>query len=142
LISNSIAAQVAGALLMAVIVRLVPAFAGVIGSAIAYLLVTAELFWGHSTAGFVVATLAFGALWSITMSMFLPMLIRLDPSRRAALAPPGVTLLGCSTGPIAAGLFATDTDIGAALITCAVMFALAAVFTVLAFKTRITEPAS
>jgi hypothetical protein len=136
-IAASLGAQVIGALAIAAIIRRVPAFAGVAGVALTYLLVTAALAWGHSGTAFVLTTLVFGALWTITMSLLLPMMLKLDPTRRAALLLPGTILLGSSAGPFVAGMFATDSDIGPALMTCTVMFALSVVCTWIAYRTKI-----
>ena len=136
-IAASLGAQVIGALGIAAIIRRVPPFAGVAGVALIYLLVTAALAWGHSGTSFVLTTLVFGALWTITMSLLLPLMLKLDPTRRAALLLPGTILLGSSAGPFVAGMFATDSDIGPALLTCAVLFALSALCTGLAYRTRI-----
>ena len=136
-IAASLGAQVIGALAIAAIIRRVPAFAGVAGVALTYLLVTAALAWGHSGTAFVLTTLVFGALWTITMSLLLPMMLKLDPTRRAALLLPGTILLGSSAGPFVAGMFATDKDIGPALMTCTVMFALSVVCTWIAYRTKI-----
>ena len=136
-IAASLGAQVIGALAIAAIIRRVPAFAGVAGVALTYLLVTAALAWGHSGTAFVLTTLVFGALWTITMSLLLPLMLKLDPTRRAALLLPGTILLGSSAGPFVAGMFATDSDIGPALMTCTVMFALSVVCTWIAYRTKI-----
>lgn len=136
-IAASLGAQVIGALAIAAIIRRVPPFAGVAGVALTYLLVTAALAWGHSGTAFVLTTLVFGALWTITMSLLLPLMLKLDPTRRAALLLPGTILLGSSAGPFVAGMFATDSDIGPALMTCTVMFALSVVCTWFAYRTKI-----
>jgi DHA1 family inner membrane transport protein len=141
-IAASLGAQVIGALGIATIIRRVPPFAGVAGVALIYLLVTAALALGHSSTTFVLTTLVFGALWTITMSLLLPLMLKLDPTRRAALLLPGTILLGSSAGPFVAGMFATDSDIGPALLTCTVMFALSAVCTGLAYRTRIRPVAA
>jgi DHA1 family inner membrane transport protein len=137
-IAASLGAQVIGALAIAAIIRRVPPFAGVAGVALTYLLVTAALAWGHSGTAFVLTTLVFGALWTITMSLLLPLMLKLDPTRRAALLLPGTILLGSSAGPFVAGMFATDSDIGPALMTCTVMFALSVVCTWIAYRTKIS----
>jgi DHA1 family inner membrane transport protein len=136
-IAASLGAQVIGALAIAAIIRRVPPFAGVAGVALTYLIVTAALAWGHSGTAFVLTTLVFGALWTMTMSLLLPLMLKLDPTRRAALLLPGTVLLGSSAGPFVAGIFATDSDIGPALMTCAVMFALSAGCTWAAYRAKI-----
>jgi MFS transporter, DHA1 family, inner membrane transport protein len=136
-IAASLGAQVIGALAIAAIIRRVPPFVGVAVVALTYLLVTAALAWGHSGTAFVLTTLVFGALWTITMSLLLPLMLKLDPTRRAALLLPGTILLGSSAGPFVAGMFATDSDIGPALMTCTVMFALSVVCTWFAYRTKI-----
>jgi MFS transporter, DHA1 family, inner membrane transport protein len=137
-IAASLGAQVLGALTLAVIIRAVPPFIGVAAVALTYLIVTAVLTWGHSTTGFVVVTLVFGALWTITMSLLLPLMLKLDPTRRAALLLPGTILLGSSAGPFVAGMFASDSSIGPALVACAVMFALSACFTGIAYRFKVS----
>ncbi len=137
-IAASLCAQVIGALAISAIIRRVPPFAGVAGVALTYLLVTVALATGHSGTAFVLTTLVFGALWTITMSLLLPLMLKLDPTRRAALLLPGTILLGSSAGPFVAGMFATENDIGPALMTCTAMFALSVVCTWFAYRTKIS----
>ena len=134
-IAASLGAQVVGALAIAAVIRLVPPFLGTALVALAYLLLTAIFGWSHNVIGFVSAALAFGVLWSIGMSLLLPMMLRLDPTRRAAMFLPAVIMFGSGSGPSIAGSFASDTDITPALIVCAVMFTAAAGLTALAALT-------
>lgn len=131
-IAASLGAQVVGALAIAAVIRLVPPFLGTVLVALAYLLLTAVFGWSHNVAGFVIAALAFGVLWSIGMSLLLPMMLRLDPTRRAAMFLPAVIMFGSGSGPFIAGTFASDTDITPALIACAAMFTACAGLTALA----------
>ncbi len=131
-IAASLGAQVVGALAIAAVIRLVSPFLGAALAALAYVFLTIVFGWSHNVAVFVVATLTFGVLWSIGMSLLLPMMLRLDPTRRAALYLPAVIMFGCSSGPFIAGSFASDTDIAPALVACAVMFVASAGMTALA----------
>ena len=126
-IAASLGTQVIGALLIASTITLVAPSIGVIAMALLYMIVIGVLAWGHSSTAFVVVILLFGALWTVTMSLLLPFMIKLDPTRRAAMLLPGAILLGSSAGPAIAGTVATDTNIGPALLACAAMFALATV---------------
>jgi hypothetical protein len=125
-IAASLGAQVVGAAIMVAVDRWVKPVSGLLAVAAAFLGVTAAFAWLPSQAAFVVATLAFGLLWTFALALALPLLIAADPTRRAPMYGPAATLLGSSLGPLAAGAFATDADIRPALAAAAILFILAA----------------
>jgi predicted MFS family arabinose efflux permease len=135
-IAASLGAQVIGAMIMVAVDRWVKPVAGLLAVAVAFLGVTAAFAWLPSQAAFVAATLAFGLLWTFAMVLALPLLLAADPSRRAAMYGPASILLGSSLGPLAAGTFATDTNIRPALVVAAALFVLAAIAVAVSARTR------
>lgn len=65
-----------------------------------------------SQTTFVLAAMAFGFLWIFLMPFQTQFLIRIDPSRRAAMQIGTAQLLGCAFGPLVASLLVTDDSIG------------------------------
>ncbi|MDR3507439.1 MAG: hypothetical protein P4L64_06035 [Caulobacteraceae bacterium] len=135
-IAASLGAQVVGATAIVALDRWVKPVSGLLVTAAAFLAVTAVFAWPSSQAAFVAATVAFGLLWTVALSLGLPLLIAADPTRRAPMYGPAATLLGASLGPLAAGAFATDTNMKPALATAAALFVLAALATAVSARTR------
>ncbi|MGA0599369.1 hypothetical protein ACO2Q3_01545 [Caulobacter sp. KR2-114] len=135
-IAASLGAQVVGAMIIVAADRWVRPVAGLLATAAAFLAVTAAFAWPSSQAAFVVATVAFGLLWTAALALGMPLLIAADPTRRAPMYGPAATLLGSSLGPLAAGAFATDSNMKPALATAAVLFVLGAAATAVSAGTR------
>ncbi|MBV8683785.1 MAG: hypothetical protein JO111_13000 [Caulobacteraceae bacterium] len=121
-IAASLAMQVGGAVFMVAVGPKAPPGRTYIGVAAGYLLVLALMAWAHSGAAFMVAALMLGFLWNIALSISTPLLIQIDPTRRAAMLAAGAQLLGGSAGPMLTGLFATDTNVRPVLAPAAVIF--------------------
>lgn len=64
---------------------------------------------------FMAAVAAFGFLWLFVLPFHTVLLIRIDPSRRAAMQLGAAQLLGSSAGPLAASLLVGDTDAAGAM---------------------------
>lgn len=137
-IAGSLAAQVVGALVVVAMDRWFKPVAGLLCVAAAFIGVTIVLALVRSEAAFVAATLLFGALWTFAWVLALPLVLAADPTRRAAMYGPAAGLLGCSAGPLLAGMVATDTNIAPALAMSATFFACAAVAVVVSASTRKT----
>jgi len=58
-----------------------------------------------------------------SMPFLVPLLIRVDPSRRSALLIAGAQLLGGATGPVLMGALATATNVTPVLWLSAALFA-------------------
>jgi predicted MFS family arabinose efflux permease len=135
-IAASLGAQVVGATAIVALDRWVKSVSGLLLTTAAFLAVTAAFAWPSSQVAFVAATVAFGLFWTIALALGLPLLIAADPTRRAAMYGPAATLLGSSLGPLAAGAFATNTNMKPALATAAALFVLSAVATAVSAQTR------
>jgi hypothetical protein len=60
-----------------------------------------------------------GFIWTVGLTFFVPLLIRVDPTRRGAMLLPGAELLGGSAGPQITGWFATETRLTPVLVSAA-----------------------
>jgi hypothetical protein len=121
-IAASLAAQVAGAGLVGWIgPRISPPF-GLAVVGLALIACVGALAFDRHVASYVSGTLAVGFLWPCAMVMFVPLLIRLDPTRRAAMLLPGVQLLGSGAGPVVTGAFARSAELSPVLAAAAALF--------------------
>ena len=87
-------------------------------------LILATLWSGPGRGLFVACVAAFGFLWLYAMPFQALLLIRLDPTRRAAMQLGAVQLLGGSAGPLAASLVVGEGPVKRALILSAACLAL------------------
>lgn len=85
---------------------------------------------------FVGAILVFGFLWTMSLPLFLPLLIGVDPTRRSAMLLAGAQLLGGSAGPLLTGLLVTGPDLQPVLGYGAALFVASAAFVGLAWAAR------
>jgi hypothetical protein len=121
-IAASLAMQVGGAaFVVALGPRLTPG-RGLIFVGLGYLAVTGALAATTSGAAFMAAVLFLGFLWNVGLSLTVPLLIAVDPTRRAAMLTAGAQLLGGSAGPQITGLFATDANVRPVLVAAAALF--------------------
>jgi DHA1 family inner membrane transport protein len=82
--------------------------------------------WSEPGRGlFVACVAAFGFLWLFALPFQTLLLIRIDPTRRAAMQLGAAQLLGSSAGPLAASLVVGDGEVRRALILSAVCLAAA-----------------
>ncbi|QUD90244.1 hypothetical protein [Phenylobacterium montanum] len=135
-IAASLAVQVIGAALMVGIGHRIKPVAGLMTTAIAFLVVITAFAWLPSQGVFLAATMALGLIWVVALVLALPLLLAADPARHAPMYSPAAALLGSSLGPFVAGAFATERNIGPALIATAVLFTLAAVAVVVSAVSR------
>ncbi len=135
-IALSLAAQVVGAVIVVAGHRWLKPVSGLIGVAAAFIAVTAVFAWSTSQAAFFAATLVFGLLWTFALALGMPLLLAADPTRRATLYGPAITLLGASAGPLVAGAFSSDTDLTPALVIATCLFVLSAVAVAISAATR------
>ena len=121
-IAASLAMQVGGAVFMVVVGHRAPAGRSYIAVAAGYLVVVGMIAWLHGGAAFMAAALMLGFLWNIALSLSTPLLIQIDPTRRAAMLAAGAQLLGGSAGPMLTGMFATDANVRPVLAPAALLF--------------------
>ena len=88
-------------------------------------LILAVLWSGPGRLAFVACVAAFGFLWLFALPFQTLLLIRIDPTRRAAMQLGAAQLLGSSAGPLAASLVVGDGPVRRALILSAICLALA-----------------
>jgi len=122
-VAENLAAQILGAALCVMFAsRLASDARRVLSvSAVAFLLAMA-LVWTQAGSGpFLVTTFVHGFIWNVGLTLFTPLLIQLDPTRRGALLLPGALLLGGSAGPLITGWYATDTHLAPVLVTAAAL---------------------
>lgn len=135
-IAASLAMQVGGAVFMIALGPKAPPGRSYIAVAAGYLVVVAMMAWAHGGAAFMAAALLLGFLWNVGLSLSTPLLIQVDPTRRAAMLTAGAQLLGGSAGPILTGFFASETNVAPVLPAAAVLFAATMLFTALAIVPR------
>lgn len=99
--------------------------------------ILAVLWSGPGRGLFVACVAAFGFLWLFSLPFQTLLLIRLDPTRRAAMQLGAAQLLGSSAGPLAASLVVGDGEVRRALALSAVCLAAAlALISLLASRAR------
>lgn len=104
--------------------------------------ILAVLWSGPGRGLFVACVAAFGFLWLFALPFQTLLLIRLDPTRRAAMQLGAAQLLGSSAGPLAASLVVGDGEVRRALALSAICLAAAlALISLLASRAR-ASPAS
>jgi hypothetical protein len=121
-IAASLAMQVAGAVFMVAVGPKAPPGRSYIAVAGGFLVVVALIAWTRGGVAFFAAALLLGFLWNIALSLSTPLLIQIDPTRRAAMLAAGAQLLGGSAGPMLTGLFASDADVRPVLAPAALLF--------------------
>jgi hypothetical protein len=109
-ISIALAFEVLGAALATIISGRVK-FLDVVLFSSAVLLADLAVYADHPPAWlFIVASAAIGFCALLVMPFFVPLTIKADPSRRAAVQIGGAQLLGGAIGPVLASLVVTDKD--------------------------------
>lgn len=135
-VAASLVMQVVGAAFIAWIGPRIAAGAGLIVVGLGYVTSIAVLAFGHGDAMFVAGALLFGFLWTVSLALFVPLLIGVDPSRRTALLLPGAQLLGGSAGPQLTSLLVTGATVQPVLGGGAALFVAATISIVLALASR------
>ena len=139
--ASNLAAQFAGALFATVLARHLVRVLGAVLIAVcaallfALVLVSADL---HDVA-FFLGLMLHGFIWSIGLSLYLPLLVRTDPTRRGAMLLAGTEMLGGSAGPIITGWFATETYLTPVLISTSLLTLVALTGTVVASMPRVPQ---
>jgi len=141
-VAASLATQVAGAAFIAWIGPKISAAAGLVVVCLGYVISLAILAWGRGDAAFLAGALLFGFLWTVSLPLFVPLLIGVDSSRRTAMLLPGAQLLGGAAGPQVTGLLVTSTSVQPVLGLGAALFGAASASILLAVVTqRRAQPA-
>lgn len=86
-----------------------------IGVGLVNLAVVAALTQAHAPLIFIGLFAVYGFLWVFVMPFHTVLLIRIDPTRRAAMQLGAAQLLGSSAGPLAASLIVGDTNAAGAM---------------------------
>lgn len=86
-------------------------------------LILAVLWGGPGRGAFIACVAAFGFLWLFALPFQTLLLIRIDPTRRAAMQLGAAQLLGSSAGPLAASLVVGDGEVRRALVLSAICLA-------------------
>jgi hypothetical protein len=93
------------------------------------IIVLAVLGTASGQAPYLIGVAVFGFLWLFALPFQTRLLIRLDPTRRAAMLLSAAQLLGSAAGPVITSGFATDASLRGALIADAVLFGAGVVVT-------------
>jgi len=104
-------AQMVGALCASALAERLPPARSLAAGVVALLVCVAVMGAHAGDAAFMAATAGFGFLWMASLPFLVPLLIRVDPSRRSALLIAGAQLLGGAAGPVVMSLFATDANV-------------------------------
>jgi MFS transporter, DHA1 family, inner membrane transport protein len=120
-VADNLAAQFVGAVLAVIFARALAHAASVVlgGCCAVFLLALALLSFGPHDLGFLGAVLLHGFVWTIGLTFFVPLLIRVDPTRRGAMLLSGAELLGGSAGPQITGWFATEARLTPVVVSAA-----------------------
>lgn len=121
-VASSLFAQMTGALVVSVFEHVLPPARMLIASCLGCLLAVGVIASGPGDPAFLGAILLHGFLWIFALPFFVPLLIRIDPTRRSAMLLVGAELLGGSAGPQITGWFATDANVRPVLGAAAVLF--------------------
>lgn len=142
-VAAALAMQVLGGLAATLIGERLKPGPVLIGAAVANLALLAALSQAHHGALFVGLVAVFGFLWLFVLPFHTVLLIRIDPSRRAAMQLGAAQLLGSAGGPLAASLLVGDTNAAGAMTLAAgcLLAALALFAGILALLARRVQPA-
>lgn len=131
-IAGSLAMQVVGAAIAAWLGPRLPAAASLTVTTLAFLLASALIGLLGSPTAYVGGVLLFGFLWTASTPFLVPLLIRIDPTRRAALLLPAAQMLGGSLGPQVTGQFAQPTNFLPVVAAAGALFLATTITTLLA----------
>jgi hypothetical protein len=137
-VAAALAMQVLGGLAATLIGERLKLGPVLVGVAIANLALLAALSQAHDGALFIGLVAVFGFLWLFVLPFHTVLLIRIDPSRRAAMQLGTAQLLGSAGGPLAASLLVGDTNAPGAMVLAAscLVAALALIAGILALLSR------
>jgi MFS transporter, DHA1 family, inner membrane transport protein len=122
-VAFNLAAQFGGAVLAYIFApRLVPVVVSVLVGCCGTLLFALTLVYARlPEPAFLIAVLFHGVVWTVSLAFYVPLLIRVDPTRRGAMLLPGAQLLGGSAGPLITGWFATEAHLAPVLISAGLL---------------------
>lgn len=122
-VAINLAAQILGASLCVIFApRLASAARWLLSVSAAAFLLAMALVWTQTGSGpFLLAIFMHGFIWNVGLTLFTPLLIQVDPTRRGALLLSGAFLLGGSAGPLITGWYATATHLAPVLGTAAAL---------------------
>jgi len=120
-VASNLATQFVGAVLAVVFARMLAPAASLVlaGCCAVFLLALTLLSLDPHDVAFLGAVMLHGFIWTIGLTFFVPLLIRVDPTRRGAMLLSGAELLGGSAGPQITGWFATETRLTPVLVSAA-----------------------
>jgi DHA1 family inner membrane transport protein len=133
-VAFNLAAQVGGAVLAYILApRLIPVVVSVVAGCCGLLLLAMVLVYaGLPEPAFIIAVMFHGVVWTVSLAFYVPLLIRIDPTRRGAMLLPGAQLLGGSAGPLITGWFATETRLVPVLMSAGLLTLVSLASTVVA----------
>jgi hypothetical protein len=122
-VAENLAAQIIGASLCIVFAsRLAAAVTRMLSlAAMAFLFAIAIVWTQAGSVPFLLAVFIHGLVWTTGLTLFTPLLIRVDPTRRGAMLLLGTLLLGGSAGPLITGWYATESHLAPVLVSAAVL---------------------
>lgn len=134
-IALALGLQVLGGATATVVGDRVSSSAMLLGIGVINATILAVLWSGPGRGVFVACVAAFGFLWLFALPFQTLLLVRLDPTRRAAMQLGAAQLLGSSAGPLAASLVVGEGPVRRALLLSGVCLALAlALISLLAWR--------
>jgi hypothetical protein len=142
-VAAALAMQVLGGLAATLVGERLKLGPVLIGVALANLALLAALSQAHDGTLFIGLVAVFGFLWLFVLPFHTVLLIRIDPSRRAAMQLGTAQLLGSAGGPLAASLLVGDANAPGAMALAAacLILALALIAGILAVLSRRPQPA-
>lgn len=114
-VAAALAMQVLGGLAATLVGERLKPGPVLIAAAVANLALLAALSQAHDGTLFIGLVAVFGFLWLFVLPFHTVLLIRIDPSRRAAMQLGTAQLLGSAGGPLAASLLVGDTNAAGAM---------------------------
>lgn len=143
-VAAALAMQVLGGLAATLIGERLKAGPVLIGAAVVNLALLAALSQAHDGVLFIGLVAVFGFLWLFVLPFHTVLLIRIDPTRRAAMQLGTAQLLGSAGGPMAASLLVGETNAPGAMSLAAgcLVLALALIGAILAVLSRRPRPAT
>ena len=122
-VAENLAAQIIGASLCVIFATRLAAVVTrmLLLAATAFLLAIAIVWTQTGSVPFLLAVFIHGVVWTTGLTLFTPLLIRVDQTRRGAMLLLGTLLLGGSAGPLITGWYATETHLAPVLVSAGVL---------------------
>jgi hypothetical protein len=135
-LSIALAMQMVGGGAAILIGNRISAMSVTVCSALAAAAMAAYLYTTPTIAGYTVTAATFGAVWMFAVSYQIPLVIAVDPSRRAAMLGGGAQLFGYAAGPAVASLVVRDADVRGAVLLGSLLFLLTVALAIVAYRLR------